>query len=67
ILGPDAPPDIRLDRAHRALGQARPDGRPRDVVCCFHSFPLKEQVMTAARKMLTIKFQGADLALFQDH
>ncbi|CAH2302470.1 Hypothetical predicted protein [Pelobates cultripes] len=66
LLGPDAPPIIRIDRAHRALGQARPDGRPRDVVCCLHSFPQKEQIMAAARNLPTVTFRGADLALFQD-
>ncbi|CAH2312160.1 Hypothetical predicted protein [Pelobates cultripes] len=66
LLGRDAPPNIRIDRAHRALGQARPDGRPKDVVCCLHSFPQKEQIMAAARNLPTVSFRGADLALFQD-
>ncbi|CAH2306712.1 Hypothetical predicted protein [Pelobates cultripes] len=66
ILGEECPAVIKLDRAHRSLGPQRPDGRPRDVLCCLHDYSLKERLMTAARGMADIPFRGASVALYQD-
>ncbi|CAH2283088.1 Hypothetical predicted protein [Pelobates cultripes] len=66
ILGEECPAVIKLVRAHRSLGPQRPDGRPRDVLCCLHDYSLKERLMTAARGMADIPFRGASVALYQD-
>ncbi|CAH2222452.1 Hypothetical predicted protein [Pelobates cultripes] len=36
ILRTDAPPNIRFERAHRALRPRIRDGDPRDIICCLH-------------------------------
>ncbi|CAH2315720.1 Hypothetical predicted protein [Pelobates cultripes] len=66
ILGAEAPEDIRLERAHRALGPPRQDGSPRNVICCFHLFSLREKIMAAARGTPSIQFCGTEVTLFQD-
>ncbi|CAH2224144.1 Hypothetical predicted protein [Pelobates cultripes] len=60
ILGPDAPPNIRFDRAHRATRSRNIDNSPRDIVCCLHKFKLKELIMSKARSKQSWPFQGAE-------
>ncbi|CAH2293537.1 Hypothetical predicted protein [Pelobates cultripes] len=45
ILREDAPDHFRFERAHRALRPLSVDSVPQDIICCLHSFPLKEQIM----------------------
>ncbi|CAH2324936.1 Hypothetical predicted protein [Pelobates cultripes] len=61
LLGEEAPLDFRLERAHRALRPPRRDGLPRDLVCCFQSFQLKESIMRAARALRTITYMDSFL------
>ncbi|CAH2293861.1 Hypothetical predicted protein [Pelobates cultripes] len=57
---------IQYDRIHRALGPPQPDGCPRDVLCCLHSYSLKEKIMAAARGSNSFQFGGTEVALYQD-
>ncbi|CAH2245333.1 Hypothetical predicted protein [Pelobates cultripes] len=66
LLGEEAPPDFGLERAHRALRPPRRDGLPRDLVCCFQSFQLKESIMRAARALRTITYMDSHVSLYQD-
>ncbi|CAH2219856.1 Hypothetical predicted protein [Pelobates cultripes] len=66
VLGADAPPELHLMNAHRALGPPRQDGSPKDVICCLRDGDLNEQIMNAARGKMTIRFRDADISLFQD-
>ncbi|CAH2248957.1 Hypothetical predicted protein [Pelobates cultripes] len=66
ILGNQAPPDIRFERAHRALRPRNRDGDPRDIICCLHSFPLKERIMQRARTRPTWRYQEAEVSLYND-
>ncbi|CAH2300793.1 Hypothetical predicted protein [Pelobates cultripes] len=65
ILGNQAPPDIRFERAHRALRPRNRDGDPRDIICCLHSFPLKERIMQRARTRPTWRYQEAEVSLLE--
>ncbi|CAH2223222.1 Hypothetical predicted protein, partial [Pelobates cultripes] len=38
ILGPDTPPSITFDRAHRATRPRTADNSPRDIICCLHEY-----------------------------
>ncbi|CAH2312183.1 Hypothetical predicted protein [Pelobates cultripes] len=49
ILGTEAPESIEFDRAHRANRARAADNTPRDIVCCLHTYKLKEKIMTKAR------------------
>ncbi|CAH2329759.1 Hypothetical predicted protein [Pelobates cultripes] len=51
LLGVQAPDTIHFDRAHRALGPARQDGSPRDVICCISTCGLRDKIMAAAREL----------------
>lgn len=43
--------DIDFVRAHRALNPRPIDtAPPRDIICCLHSFSLKEEILNKARK-----------------
>ncbi|CAH2294487.1 Hypothetical predicted protein [Pelobates cultripes] len=53
----------RQERAHRALRPPRRDGLPRDLVCCFQSFQLKETIMRAARTLRTINYMDSHVSL----
>ncbi|CAH2245177.1 Hypothetical predicted protein [Pelobates cultripes] len=66
ILGTDAPPNIRFERAHRALRPRIRDGDPRDIICCLHSFPLKDRIMQRARTRPTWRYQEAEVSLYND-
>ncbi|CAH2319298.1 Hypothetical predicted protein [Pelobates cultripes] len=66
VLGEEAPPDFGLERAHRALRSPRRDGLPRDLVCCFQSFQLKETIMRAARTQRTITYMDSRVSLYHD-
>uniref|UniRef100_A0A8C5LRC0 Uncharacterized protein n=1 Tax=Leptobrachium leishanense TaxID=445787 RepID=A0A8C5LRC0_9ANUR len=61
---PNATP-IAFVRAHRAL-RPRGTGPPRDVICCLESFPLKEDLLRAARAPTQISHDGVELQLFPD-
>uniref|UniRef100_A0A8C5PJY0 Uncharacterized protein n=1 Tax=Leptobrachium leishanense TaxID=445787 RepID=A0A8C5PJY0_9ANUR len=56
---------IAFVRAHRAL-RPRGTGPPRDVICCLESFPIKEDLLRAARAPTQISHDGVELQLFPD-
>uniref|UniRef100_A0A8C5PC04 Transposase n=1 Tax=Leptobrachium leishanense TaxID=445787 RepID=A0A8C5PC04_9ANUR len=65
----ERPPDtpILLDRAHRALRpRGAPSAPPRDIICRIHHFPLKEEIMQAARKKRSITHDGHAVEVYQD-
>ncbi|CAH2322102.1 Hypothetical predicted protein [Pelobates cultripes] len=66
ILREEAPDHFRFDRAHRALRPRTADGTPRDIVCCIHSFTLKEQIMLKARSRAHWTYRGAEVTLYND-
>ncbi|CAH2300915.1 Hypothetical predicted protein [Pelobates cultripes] len=66
ILGTEAPETIEFDRAHRANRARAADNTPRDIVCCLHTYKLKERIMTKARLRPTWRFRDAEIALYQD-
>ncbi|CAH2292794.1 Hypothetical predicted protein [Pelobates cultripes] len=66
LLGAAPPATITIDRAHRALGPARQEGSPRDVVCCITTPGLRDRIMAAARGLPSIQFRGTAVSLYQD-
>ncbi|CAH2276357.1 Hypothetical predicted protein [Pelobates cultripes] len=45
ILYPTPLPEIEFERAHRALRPRNVEDGPRDLICCLHSFPVKNTIM----------------------
>ncbi|CAH2282862.1 Hypothetical predicted protein [Pelobates cultripes] len=66
ILREEAPAHIKYDRAHRALQPRLAEGTPRDIICCLHSFPLKELIMAKARPRPLWNYRGAEVSLYND-
>ncbi|CAH2302319.1 Hypothetical predicted protein [Pelobates cultripes] len=66
LLGEAAPEDFGIERAHRALRTPRRDGVPRDLICALASFPLKEELMKAARSRPDLRYMDAPVALYHD-
>uniref|UniRef100_A0A8C5WM23 L1 transposable element RRM domain-containing protein n=1 Tax=Leptobrachium leishanense TaxID=445787 RepID=A0A8C5WM23_9ANUR len=67
ILGRDHTSHIDIERYHRALRPKGPaDAPPRDVICFFLRFGVKEEIMRRARERPHIKFEGVTIALFHD-
>ncbi|CAH2277495.1 Hypothetical predicted protein [Pelobates cultripes] len=66
LLGEAAPEDFGIVRAHRALRAPRRDGLPRDLICALVSFPLKEELMKAARSRPDLSYMDSPVSLFQD-
>lgn len=65
----DRPPDseIIIDRVHRTLGpRSDTSDRPRDVLCCLHSFSLKEDILQQAWRVGVLEFDGAAVHLLPD-
>uniref|UniRef100_A0A8C5PAB4 Uncharacterized protein n=1 Tax=Leptobrachium leishanense TaxID=445787 RepID=A0A8C5PAB4_9ANUR len=52
------------DRALRPRGA--PSAPPRDIICRIHHFPLKEEIMQAARKKRSITHDGHAVEVYQD-
>lgn len=67
-ISPDHPPEAwRMDRAHRALGQAPAKGNaPKDVICRLHYYESKEVVINATRNQPHYMFQAQKLQIFND-
>lgn len=59
--------DITIDRVHRTLGPHpnMPD-RPRDVLCCLHSFHLKGEILRQAWRVGVLEFDGTAIHLLPD-
>lgn len=66
ILGEPSSHKIEFVRAHRALRPRSSNGPPRDVICCILDFPLKEKIMTRARSLRNLDYDGASIQLYQD-
>ncbi|CAH2283020.1 Hypothetical predicted protein [Pelobates cultripes] len=66
LMGEAAPDDFGIERAHRALRAPRRDGLPRDLICALASFPLKEELMKAARSRPDLHYMDAPVALYHD-
>uniref|UniRef100_A0A8C5M737 Uncharacterized protein n=1 Tax=Leptobrachium leishanense TaxID=445787 RepID=A0A8C5M737_9ANUR len=67
ILGRDHTSHIDIERCHRALRPKGPaDAPPRDIICFFLRFGIKEEIMCRERERQHIKFEGATIALFHD-
>lgn len=65
----DRPRDtaITIDRIHRTLGPyPYPSDRPRDVLCCLHSFNLKEEILRQTWRVGVLEFDGAAIHLLPD-
>lgn len=63
------PPDtcIAIDRVHRTLGPRKDsEDRPRDVLCCIHSYSIKEDILQRAWSRDPIEFDGAQIFLLPD-
>ncbi|CAH2221760.1 Hypothetical predicted protein [Pelobates cultripes] len=50
LLQPSPPTEIEFERAHRALRPRTVEEGPRDLICCLHSFPVKNTIMLKARE-----------------
>ncbi|CAH2223861.1 Hypothetical predicted protein [Pelobates cultripes] len=48
VLQADAPQKIEFERAHRALRPRSLEDGPRDMICCLHSFPVKDAIMRSS-------------------
>ncbi|CAH2299448.1 Hypothetical predicted protein [Pelobates cultripes] len=66
ILQQEAPPCFKFDRAHRAMRPRTLEEGPRDLICCLHSYQLKEAIMRKARGRPTWPYMGTQVALYQD-
>ncbi|CAH2311610.1 Hypothetical predicted protein [Pelobates cultripes] len=66
ILREDTPALIKYDRAHRALRPRPTEGTPRDVICCLHSFAIKDLIMRKARSRAHWNYRGAEISLYND-
>ncbi|CAH2300865.1 Hypothetical predicted protein [Pelobates cultripes] len=66
ILHTDAPQTFEFERAHRTLRPRSAEDGPRDMICCLHSFPIKDTIMRKARERPTWPFQGTQVSLYND-
>ncbi|CAH2325623.1 Hypothetical predicted protein [Pelobates cultripes] len=66
ILHMDTPQQIEFERAHRALRPRSLEEGPRDLICCLHSFPVKDAIMKKARERPTWPYRGAQVSLYND-
>lgn len=63
----DQEADIDLDRVHRALGPRPTDpSRPRDVVCRFHCYLQKENVLRRAWEHGDVEMAGTHMRILPD-
>ncbi|CAH2285560.1 Hypothetical predicted protein [Pelobates cultripes] len=66
ILQPTSPEHIEFERAHRITRPRSLEDGPRDLICCLHSFPVKDTIMRKARERPTWPYRGAQVALYND-
>uniref|UniRef100_A0A8C5W8K9 Uncharacterized protein n=1 Tax=Leptobrachium leishanense TaxID=445787 RepID=A0A8C5W8K9_9ANUR len=67
VLGRAPASPIELNRAHRALRPRPQEGEPpRDVICNFASYRLKDQLMKHTRNARKWDFEGQSLELYHD-
>ncbi|XP_044146854.1 uncharacterized protein LOC122935155 [Bufo gargarizans] len=67
LLGPESAHEVILERAHRALRpKPAPSAPPRDIICKFLSFPVKEAIILKARQSGKVSWDGQDIQIFQD-
>uniref|UniRef100_A0A8C5R1A8 Uncharacterized protein n=1 Tax=Leptobrachium leishanense TaxID=445787 RepID=A0A8C5R1A8_9ANUR len=67
VLGRDPASTIEMHRAQRALRPKPQEGDPPcDIVCCFVSYRLKEQLLKLTRNARAWEFEGQSLELYHD-
>ncbi|CAH2297157.1 Hypothetical predicted protein [Pelobates cultripes] len=66
ILQPTSPQHIEFERAHRTMRPRTLEDGPRDLICCLHSFPVKDTIMRKARERPTWPYRGSQVALYND-
>ncbi|CAH2248810.1 Hypothetical predicted protein [Pelobates cultripes] len=66
-LLPVTPPQrFKFERAHRALRPRSLEDGPRDLVCCLHSFPVKDSIIRKARERPTWPYRGTQVSFYND-
>lgn len=67
IMGQEESELVEIDRVHRVTSPpSQNKDRPRDVICRFHKYYVKETIMRTVRDMSVIEFEGNEIALFPD-
>ncbi|CAH2305453.1 Hypothetical predicted protein [Pelobates cultripes] len=66
ILQQTSPQHIEFERAHRTTRPRTLEDGPRDLICCLHSFPIKDTIMRKARERPTWPYRGTQVALYND-
>lgn len=60
--------DLQIERAHRALGSAPPEGAPpRSIVVSFQSYRIKEEILRAAWQKRGFVWKNAQVNLDNDY
>ncbi|CAH2324813.1 Hypothetical predicted protein, partial [Pelobates cultripes] len=60
------PAQFKFERAHRGARSNLGENLPRDLICCMHSFLIKEAIMRRARDRPTSEYRGAQVSLYND-
>ncbi|CAH2306508.1 Hypothetical predicted protein [Pelobates cultripes] len=66
LLQEEAPHQFEFERAHRATRPRLPEDGPRDLICCLHSFPVKDSIMKRARERPEWTYRNAQVSLYND-
>uniref|UniRef100_H3AJZ0 L1 transposable element RRM domain-containing protein n=1 Tax=Latimeria chalumnae TaxID=7897 RepID=H3AJZ0_LATCH len=58
---------LEVERAHRSLAPKPAEGqRPRPFIVRFLRYPVREQILTAARSLGTLEWNGSRILMFPD-
>ncbi|OCT67610.1 hypothetical protein XELAEV_18038911mg [Xenopus laevis] len=64
LLDQEPGTDILIDRLHRvSCGQPN---KPKDVLCAFHSFSVKEKILRRARELKELLLEDTAIEIYQD-
>ncbi|CAH2299942.1 Hypothetical predicted protein [Pelobates cultripes] len=66
ILQLASPQRFEFERAHRILRRRNLEEGPRDLICCLHSFRVKDAIMKKARERPMWPYRGAQISLLND-
>ncbi|CAH2327817.1 Hypothetical predicted protein, partial [Pelobates cultripes] len=66
LLQEEAPECFEFERAHRAARPRSIEDGPRDLICCLHSFPVKELIMRKARERPEWTYRNSQVSLYND-